>query len=222
MYAKKCLEAGSTGATYSKAYVMDCHNGLYQQWSKVDNKYVNKAFTTQYLGAAHCGSPPSGTTHKLLELRGLDNNNGHCDKAQTWYEYFSLKSLGLCADLEDGSNPGNLMKVRLVSCDRLSWSQLWFHDSLGRLINGADKLKWCLEAGVSGNLYDDAFIFECHSTNTHQRWSRVGNKYLNQDFPKYLGVANCGNTGSSDNKWLELRDLNNSSGICNDSQSWNT
>ncbi len=128
-------------------------------------------------------------------------------------DWFSLQTTNLCADLEDWTKSTNGMKVRLATCKAAAWSQHWKYDNLGRLVNRYNNK--CLTAGNAGNLYDKVFVTDCNE-ETHQRWIINGGKYLNQAYPMYLGVANCGDT-NDDNKWLEL---SNSTGVCDETQTW--
>ncbi len=130
--------------------------------------------------------------------------------------WFSLQTSNVCADLEDWTKSTNGMKVRLATCKPAAWSQHWKHDNLGRLVNRYNNK--CLTAGNAGNLYDKVFVWDCNE-ETHQRWRIDGGKYLNQAYPKYLGVAHCGNT-DDEKKWLELRNLDDSTGACDETQTW--
>lgn len=125
----------------------------------------------------------------------------------------SLKTLGSCADFENKENSFDGMKVELSPCNSSSLSQQWYYDDLGRLINR--NTIQCLE----GNLHDNVSIWDCNDEMS-QRWSKNGNKFLNEAYQKYLGVASCGNITNSSSKFLELQDLNNTGGTCSDAQTW--
>ncbi len=133
-------------------------------------------------------------------------------------DWFSFETSNLCADLEDWTTSKNGMKVRLATCKPAAWSQHWRYDDSGRLVNRYNNK--CLEAGDAGNLYAKAFVTDCKE-ETHQGWSIIEGKYLNKAYEdsKYLGVAYCGDT-SNDKKWLELRNLHDDAGICNETQTW--
>ena len=130
-------------------------------------------------------------------------------KQQDWN---SLKTLGQCADLENQESVSDAIKAKLSKCNPFLFSQHWHHDDFGRLINR--NTVQCLEGKLNGNI----FILDCNNQKS-QQWSKNENKFLNTAFQKYLGVISCGST-TSDSKFLELQNLNNTSGTCNDTQTW--
>ena len=76
-----CLEAGTRGALYAKAYVYRCHSGRWQQWEfRSDGRIKNKG-NGWYLGVAYCGTK-SDPNKQQLELRHYED--GSCGTAQKW------------------------------------------------------------------------------------------------------------------------------------------
>ena len=130
-----------------------------------------------------------------------------------------LKIDGLCAGVVGNSTDAKKAdntRVYLQECIEGMRSQQWRQASTGQLVNLLSGK--CLEAGNSGSLYARAFISPC-GKGDHQKWDLSEGRYRNKAHQnRFLAVAHCGER--SDERWLELRDLEESS-RCICTQTWN-
>lgn len=77
----KCLEAGSRGTLYQKAYLYDCHDGAWQQWTYTTSGRIRNRHHGKYLGVAWCGQKIN-EGKRSIELRWYEDSQ--CGEAQKW------------------------------------------------------------------------------------------------------------------------------------------
>jgi hypothetical protein len=107
----------------------------------------------------------------------------------------------------------------MEECNPSLMSQQWAQDSLGRLVNRYSGMCLDLEAGDTGNLLAEAFLWTCDDVD-HQQWDALSDgRYRNRKYSdKYLGVSECAE--SDGDRYVETRGLEDS-GSCKCAQIWN-